>query len=126
MIRLNIRRCASFCGRNRSGRYKLPGFQEGTNDVAGKPNDFILKDGCQYYLFCYDLPMVADPNVTLNSAADYESKFSLPEKIRSVCWLDNGDHVSFCQDGQDVIVKTEPYRYGRSLVVRVAKITVEK
>ena len=49
-----------------------------------------------------------------------------PETIRSVCWLDNGVNVSYFQDGQDVVVQTEPYRYGRSLVVRVAKITVEQ
>lgn len=95
-------------------------------EVAGKPKDFILKDGCQYYLFCFDLPMVADPNVALNGETDYESRFRLPETIRSVCWLDNGANVSFFQDGQDVVVQTEPYRYGRSLVVRVAKITVEQ
>ena len=95
-------------------------------EIAGKPRDFILKDGCHYYLFCYDLPMVADPNVALNGDEDYESKFRLPEKIRTVCWMDNGGSVSYQQDGQDVIVHTKPYRYGRSLVVRVAKITVEK
>ena len=49
-----------------------------------------------------------------------------PEKIRSVCWLDNGADVPFYQDGQDVMIQTEPFRYGRSLVVRVAKITVEE
>jgi hypothetical protein len=70
--------------------------------------------------------MVADPNVALNSAANYESKFSLPEKISTICWLDNGKQLPFQQDGENVTVQTEPYRYGRSLVVRVAKITVEK
>ena len=92
--------------------------------IAGKPKDFLLKDGCHYYLFCYDLPMVADPNVALSSEADYESKFSLPETVRGIRWLDNGREVAFRQEGREVTVQTEPYRYGRSLVVRVAKITV--
>lgn len=95
-------------------------------EVAGKSKDFILQDGCHYYLFCFDLPMVADPNVALNGETDYESRFRLPETIRSVCWLDNGVNVSYFQDGQDVMIQTEPYRYGRSLVVRVAKMTVEE
>ena len=93
--------------------------------ILNKPDDFLLKDGNHYYLFCYNLPMSADPNVALSSAGDYESSFSLPEKIQSVCWMDNGSSVSFRQEGKAVTVQTEPYRYGRSLVVRVARITVE-
>lgn len=93
--------------------------------VLDKPEDFLLKKENHYYLFCYNLPMSADPNVALSDSRDYESKFSLPEKIRSVTWMDNGSSVAFSQEGDKVTVQTEPFRYGRSLVVRVAKITVE-
>ncbi len=94
-------------------------------EIAGKPNDFILQDGCHYYLFCYDLPMVADPNVARNDSREYDSQFRLNKQIKSIHWMDNGAEVSFRQDGENVVVQTVPYRYGRSLVVRVAKITVE-
>lgn len=94
-------------------------------EIADKPNDFILKDGCHYYLFCNDLPMVADPNVARNDEREYNSKFCLPGKIKSIQWMDNGEDVSFSQNGENVTVETVPYRYGRNLVVRVAKISVE-
>ena len=93
--------------------------------IEGKPDDFLLKDGNNYYLFCNNLPMSADPNVALSTAREYESKFCLKETISSVHWMDNGEEVCYCQKGNAVTVQTVPYRYGRSLVVRVAKITVE-
>lgn len=92
--------------------------------IQGKPNDFLLKDGSSYYLFCYDLPMSADPNVARVSAREYQSCFRLSEKIRSVTWMDNGENVVFQQEEDRVTVQTVPFTYGRSLVVRVAKITV--
>lgn len=94
-------------------------------EIEGKPDDFILRDGNTYYLFCYDLPMVADPNVARNDSREYDSHFRFDKKIKSIFWMDNGDAVSFRQDGESVVVQTVPYRYGRSLVVRVAKITAE-
>ena len=91
-------------------------------EIAGKPEDFLLKHENAYYLFCYDLPMKADPNVAVFAPHGYESKFRLPETVRSVTWLDNGEAVAFTQNGEDVTVTTVPYTYGRNLVVRVAKI----
>ena len=93
--------------------------------IENKTEDFILREGNHYYLFCHNLPMVADENVALYTTAEYDSRFALPEKIRSVTWMDNGETVEFSQENGSVLVKTVPFRYGRSLVVRVAKITVE-
>jgi len=93
--------------------------------IADKPDDFILRKGNHYYLFCYHLPMSADPNVALHSDAQYSSAFSLPGKLLSACWLDNGAEVSFRQEGEKVVLQTVPYTYGRSLVVRVAKLVTE-
>lgn len=94
--------------------------------IEGKPDDFLLRDANTYYLFCCNLPMVADANVALYMTAEYDSEFTLPQKIRSVTWMDNGEEVKFRQEGQKVTVQTVPFLYGRSLVVRVAKIeTVE-
>lgn len=90
--------------------------------VEGKPDNFILQDGKNYYFFCFNLPMKADKNVAWFEDVDYVNRFELDEKIESVTWMDNGFPVSFRQEGKSVIVYTEPYFYGRNLVVRVAKI----
>lgn len=94
-------------------------------EIEGKPDDFILKHENYYYLFCYNLPMSADPNVAVFKEAQYESKFKLADKIRAVTWMDNEAAVEYMQDGENVMVTTVPYTYGRSLVVRVAKIVCE-
>ena len=94
-------------------------------EVENKENDFLLKDGNTYYLFCYDIPMSADPNVGLQTEANYIEKFKLADKITSVTWLDNQTPVEYTQDGDNVSVQTFPYQYGRDLVVRVAKIVCE-
>ncbi len=90
--------------------------------IENKEKDFILKNGNTYYLFCYDLPMVADSNVAMFEEGVYEDNFAFAEKIASVNWLDNGAAVEYEQQNGKVLVKTEPYVYGRNLVVRVAKI----
>ena len=94
-------------------------------EVENKENDFLLKDGNTYYLFCYDIPMSADPNVGLQTETNYIEKFKLPDKITSVTWMDNNTPVEYTQDGDNVTVQTVPYQYGRDLVVRVAKIVCE-
>ncbi len=94
-------------------------------EIEGKEDDFILKDGKNYYLFCYNLPMSADPNVTRVSGGDFDYKFKLDEKIQSVTWMDDGKEVAFEQKDNDVTVHTDVFLYGRDLVVRVAKIVCE-
>lgn len=91
-------------------------------EIEGKTDDFILTDGQNYYLFCYNLPMNGDANVVLVSNTDYDSKFKLEHKIERVIWMDNGADVMFKQEGSNVTVTTVPFTYGRNLVVRVAKI----
>ncbi len=94
--------------------------------IEGKPDDFILKYQNNYYLFCYNLPMCADFNVALYSEVDYDSKFQLNQKIYKATWMDNGAEVSFTQEGDQVTVTTEPFTYGRNLVVRIAKLVCEE
>lgn len=93
-------------------------------EIDNKQHDFILQKDNTYYLFCDHLPMSGDPNVSLEQAANYRDIFKLDRKIRKITWLDNGEKVAFEQNGQDVVVKTVPYQYGRQLVIRVAKIEV--
>ena len=60
-------------------------------EVQGNAKDFILHaDGC-YYLFVHDLPMKGDVNVQANTVDNpYADSFELPEKVKSIKWLDNG------------------------------------
>lgn len=94
-------------------------------EIVDKEKDFILKEGNTYYLFCYDLPMCADPNVALVSEATYFDQFQMDAKIKSITWMDNDESVDFSQEGNNVTVMTVPFNYGRNLVVRVAKIECE-
>ncbi|MBQ1211322.1 MAG: alpha-L-fucosidase [Clostridia bacterium] len=94
-------------------------------EIENKDTDFILSDGVNYYLFCDRLPMVADPNVSKRTAADYKDVFAFDKEIESVRWLDNDEELVFEQKDGKTTITTTPYIWGRSLVVRVAKITVK-
>ena len=90
--------------------------------IKGKEDDFVLKDGKNYYLFCYRLPVMADPNVSRISAENYIYQFDFDGKVLSVNWMDDGSPVLYKQSGNTVSIQTVPYDYGKNLVVRVAKI----
>lgn len=92
--------------------------------IKGKPNNFILRNGNLYYLFISDLNTSGDENVTVNRKSDCNNIFSLKEKIKSVCWLDNGEALAFTQNDEEVNVCAKPFPYGQDLVVRIAKIQV--
>ena len=95
--------------------------------VEDKPNDFLLRDGNVYYLFCNGLPMMADENVQLaEESGDFISTFALDKKILSATWLDNGAEVQYKQSGSKTELLTVPFTYGRHLVVRVAKLVCEE
>lgn len=94
--------------------------------VENKACDFILQKDNVYYLFCCDLPMVADPNVALVQDGEYTDVFTLDRKITEITWMDNGEPLKFEQTGNRVCVHTEPFCYGRNLVIRVARIQTEK
>lgn len=91
--------------------------------------DFLLRDGNKLYLFCFGLPMSADPNVS--RAADssrYEDVFRLPEGEHATAaeWLDDGTQLELEERDGKTVLKTLPYLYGTNHVVRVAKITVDQ
>ena len=94
-------------------------------EVENKPDDFLLCHENTYYLFCDHLPMQADPNVSLLTDETYSDVFSLDKEIQSIEWLDNGEPVKFEQKDGKTVVTTTPYPWGRSLVIRVAKITTK-
>ncbi len=94
--------------------------------IDGKPNDFILKDGKTYYMFCSNVSMGGDGNVVVwDSDGNHINRFALSEKIQRITWIDNGREVKFEQDGDKITVYTVPFAYGTNLIVRVAKIETE-
>ena len=94
-------------------------------EIENKEGDFLLKHENAYYLFCDRLRVSGDSNVIPAAAERYLDIFSLPEKIKSISWLDTGEELKFTQDGERVTVNTAPFLYGRDTVVRVAKIICE-
>lgn len=94
-------------------------------DIEGKPDDFLLKNDNVYYLFCDHLRTGGDSNVTIEGNDPFLDRFPLPDKIKSITWMDTDEEVKFEQDGDMVSVHTVPYLYGRNTVIRVAKIVCE-
>lgn len=90
--------------------------------IENKEKDFILADGDNYYLFCYDLPSYIDINVSIAGRVSYEEIFEFDKTIKSVKWLENSEDLSFEQADGKVTIHTKPFDYGNQLVVRVAKI----
>ncbi len=103
------------------------GTQKTEIEVFGREDDFLLKGEGAYYLFCHELPMVGSANVVVNDINRHEFtvKFNLDEKIKSVNWLDTGAPLEYTQDGKAVTVTTANQKYGQSVVVRIAKISIE-
>ena len=90
--------------------------------VQDKPRDFILQDGDTYYLVCFNLPMSSNENVALPGGGNFASFFPFNRTIRSVSWMDNGCDIEFEQKDGLTRVQTKPFSYGRSMVVRIARI----
>ena len=94
-------------------------------DIEAQEKNFILKGDSCYYFFAHDLNMKSNVNVELvKDVPDYTNVFTLPEKIKSIRWIDNGEDVYFEQDGDKVTVTTTPQLYGEQLVVKVARIEI--
>lgn len=87
---------------------------------AGK--NFILKgDGC-LYLFCFDLGIGGSPNVVAGKSYHGAYAFdNVPDTVKSVRWMDNGEQLSFTQGDGMLTVRMSGTPYGNNYVVRVAK-----
>ena len=93
-----------------------------------REEDFVLRgDGC-YYLFRHGLKMIGASDVVINDEdyVDFAVKLKLPERVRSMHFLDNGREVEFTQDDDGTVsAVTPPQPYGQSVVVRIVKIETE-
>ena len=78
-------------------------------------NAYILKDDKTYYAVIKGVQMSADPNVQRGSINE---KIRIYADIKSAKWLDNGKDIEI----QDNEFYVQPFEYGTSNSVRVAKI----
>lgn len=92
-------------------------------DIESKPEDFILRNGNDYYLFCHGLGMAGDGNVVM-AKERHNSRFAFDMPIKRAVWLDSGEDVMFEQADGKVNVHAVPFPYGTNLIVRVAKMEV--
>ena len=91
--------------------------------VKNKEKDFVLRGEDGYYLFCYDLPMSADPNVERITSNAYVDICTFQDKVKEITWLDAPQtQLSFQQADGETTIYTQPFAYGCNLVVRVALI----
>ncbi len=95
-------------------------------ETTGNEKDFLLRAGNTLYLFVHDLGMVSDPNVALEAGERMQTAFALSSPIKSAIWMDSDIPVRYEQTDGRVTVYPLPFSYGENLVVRVAKIELEK
>lgn len=81
------------------------------------------------YLFRFNPQQCyGDKNVTLDFSED-SPKIPLFDKFNreviGASWLDNGEQLSFIQDGDKLKINFTAFPYGQSLCVRVAKVLLK-
>ncbi len=90
--------------------------------VLGKGKDFALHANGKLYLFVHNLSITGNENVTLENGGKGPRSFKgLQDKVARVRWTDNGEELSFTQNGGEITVDCTGYPYGTDLVVRVAE-----
>ncbi len=90
-----------------------------------KKNFALEKDG-KTYLFIHNMCVLGDANVTVEGDGLGPKNFDrVKGKVKSVRWTDNGEELSFTQDGEHLIVNATGFPYGKNFVVRVAEVDFE-
>lgn len=84
-------------------------------------NADVLYDGEYYYAVIKNVGMAADPNVGLKNIIK-SIKIKTNKNIKNVKWLDNEETIDVKKNS----FKIEPFAYGTSLAVRVAKFEIEE
>ncbi len=88
-----------------------------TNDIKCENATMVKDSKNNYYAIIKNVGMAADPNVALNQ--DLPS-CTFDVKIKKAVWLDNNKKIKI----NDNSFKIEPFEYGNSYTVRVAKINI--
>lgn len=94
--------------------------------VKSSGEHFILKSDKKLYIFCFNIGIKGDENVTIDSAGDGTYAFdNVTDIVKSVKWMDNDEKLTFTQNGDMLAVKLTKQPYGTSLFVRVAEAELE-
>ena len=89
--------------------------------------NFVLKGDGYLYFFVHDLGRNGNVNVTKDGKySGYLAFNRVPDAIESIEWMDNGEQLSFVQDGESFSFNATGYPYGMSTCVRVAKAKISK
>ncbi len=94
--------------------------------ITGEGKNFALRDGKKLWFFIHELGTYGTAAMTANGGGIGGKVFSgLSEKVKSVHWTDNGEELAFTQQDDKIGIEATGYRYGTSLVVRVAEAELE-
>lgn len=77
----------------------------------------ILTDGCALYAVIKNVSMTADPNVARGDSSR-EVRICTGRQLKSATWLDSGESIPI----QENRFPVEPFSYGSSLAVRIARL----
>ena len=110
----------------RFGEYFRYAEPAGDMRVAGGEKDFVLrcKNG-KYCLFQFDLPTVADPNVSERVSKDFDVRIESKLKPVKATAVDTRDELAISEEEGGFTVRGVPFAFGRNLVVRVIEIETE-
>ena len=96
-------------------------------EIKCQGRDFVLRKGKELFYFAFDLGIGGHVNVTADlQGPGLRSIDNLKEKITSVCWMDNGEALSFAQSAEEGIaaIRCTGFPYGTHTGVRVMRITL--
>lgn len=89
-------------------------------DIECKGADLLKGDDGCYYAVVKQVPLIGDPNVVLKGGK--KEPVTINAKIKSAEWLDSGEKIDI-ENGSTFEVGF--FAYGKSLSVRIAKITLD-
>lgn len=96
----------------------FPGsVQEGT---------FALRRKNTLYVFFSNVPMEIDPNAGRFAANRAIFRFPSAVDVRSAVWLDSGEEAALQRDAEGLGLRPAPFRYGTSLLTRVARCELQE
>jgi len=96
-------------------------------DIAGSnEQDFALSMDGKLHLFIHKLTTGGDAHIVINGATCGIRTFTgLSGKVKRIYWSDNGEELSFKQEGRSLEVYFTGYPYAVNLVVRCAICEME-
>ncbi len=89
-----------------------------SSGITAEGADILEDDQGNVYAVIKDVPMSADPNV---ARAESLPRITVNAPVKRAVWLDNGKRIPVKNNAFDL----EPFLYGESLCVRVAKLTLK-